>query len=109
MENELSRFKVLDLGGEIAGYYDLWICADEAHLLNLAVAAPHRRRGYGERMLKDVIDEALGAGCARVVLEVRSSNAAAVGLYAKFGFTKIGRRPHYYADGEAADVMLKNL
>jgi ribosomal-protein-alanine N-acetyltransferase len=45
----------------------------------------------------------------RVVLEVRVSNHAAISLYEKFGFKKVAQRPRYYADGENADIMVKNF
>ena len=45
-------------------------------------------------------------GSARMTLEVRPSNAAALALYAKFGFKDFGRRPRYYLDnGEDAVIM----
>jgi ribosomal-protein-alanine N-acetyltransferase len=109
LENDISTFKVLTLGGRVIGYYDLWICADEGHLLNVAVAGAERGRGYGKMMLRDVIAEAVRAECARIVLEVRASNAGAISLYAAFGFKKVAQRRRYYADGEDADVMLKEL
>jgi ribosomal protein S18 acetylase RimI-like enzyme len=40
-----------------------------------------------------------------VLLEVRASNRAALGLYAAAGFERRGLRPGYYADGECAVVM----
>ena len=109
MENDLATFKVLTAGARVIGYYDLWICADEAHLLNVAVAEAERRRGYGYAMVEDVVAEAVRRGCRRVVLEVRPGNCAAIKLYEKFGFKKVTRRPRYYADGEDAEVMSKNL
>jgi ribosomal-protein-alanine N-acetyltransferase len=109
MENDLATFKVLSLAEKVIGYYDLWICADEAHLLNVAVAASEQQRGYGTMMVEDAIEVARGRGCRRVVLEVRPSNRAAVDLYGKFGFRMVARRPRYYADGEDAGVMLKDL
>lgn len=109
LQNDVSKFKVLALGEEVIGYYDLWICADEAHLLNVAVAAPNRRRGYGRIMLEDAMGEALRASCVRIVLEVRITNAPAISLYEKFGFKKVAQRPRYYADGETADVMVKDF
>lgn len=109
MENDMATFKVLSLAGTVIGYYDLWICTDEAHLLNVAVAASEQRRGYGAMMVEDAIEVARARGCRRVVLEVRPSNRAAVDLYEKFGFKMVARRPYYYADGEDAGVMLKNL
>lgn len=109
LENDISTFKVLKLGGELIGYYDLWSCGGEAHLLNVAVAAAYRRRGYGEMLLKDAIREARRTASDRIVLEVRTSNVAAISLYEKFGFKKITQRRRYYADGEDADIMIKDI
>lgn len=107
--NDISVFKVLVVEGNVAGYYDLWACADEAHLLNVAVAEEHRRRGYGTMMLADVVEEARAAGCVRIFLEVRPGNAAAIRIYEAFGFRKVATRPRYYADNEDADVMVKEV
>ena len=109
VENDISRFKVLALGDEVIGYYDLWMCGHEAHLLNVAVVAANRGRGYGKMMLKDIIGEARRAECVRIVLEVRGSNAEAIGLYEAFGFKKVAQTRRYYADGEDADIMLKDI
>jgi ribosomal-protein-alanine N-acetyltransferase len=109
IENDLATFKVLSLEGKVIGYYDLWICADEAHLLNVAVAPRARRRGYGTVLVKDAIGEAESRGCRRIVLEVRPGNCAAISLYGEFGFKTVACWPRYYANGEDADVMLKDL
>ncbi len=109
LENDLATLKVLTSGAKVVGYYDLWTCADEAHLLNVAVAQAERRRGYGALMIKDVIAEAARRGCRRIILEVRPGNRTAIKLYEKFGFKCVARRPRYYADGEDADVMSKEL
>ena len=46
----------------------------------------------------------------KVILEVREGNHAAIGLYAKLGFTTLATRPRYYDDtGEDALVMEKKL
>ncbi len=109
LENDLSVLKVLTVGGAVVGYYDLWVCADEAHLLNVAVAGRERRRGYGTMLMEDVITEAKRSGCVRVVLEVRPGNEPAIKIYQKLGFEKVTRRLRYYSDGEDADVMVKSL
>jgi len=97
---------VLEQDGVIVGYYDLWITADEAHLLNIAVAAPERGKGFGGRLLDDALAEARAAACRRVFLEVRAGNVGAKKLYASRGFTRVGGRRKYYADGEDADIMV---
>lgn len=49
------------------------------------------------------------AGAARIFLEVSVENAAARRLYARAGYTQIGRRKAYYADGTDALVLEKWL
>lgn len=109
LENDLSTLKVLAVEGEVVAYYDLWVCADEAHLLNVAVTERERRRGYGTMLMEDVIAEAERYGCGRIVLEVRPGNEAAIKIYEKLGFKKVTRTFRYYSDGEDADVMVKSL
>ena len=47
---------------------------------------------------------------AEVYLEVRPSNAGALGLYRKLGFREVGRRKAYYSDnGEDALVLRHDL
>jgi ribosomal-protein-alanine N-acetyltransferase len=42
-------------------------------------------------------------------LEVSTQNPAARGLYQRLGFTQVGRRASYYADGSDALVLAKKL
>jgi ribosomal-protein-alanine N-acetyltransferase len=50
---------------------------------------------------------ALGVG--RIFLEVEEGNRPALRLYARAGFTEVGRRPGYYAGGAAALVLRRDL
>ena len=43
-----------------------------------------------------LMEELVGANSGAILLEVRESNAAARGLYARFGFREVGRRSAYY-------------
>jgi ribosomal-protein-alanine N-acetyltransferase len=53
-----------------------------------------------------LVDHAMARGARWMTLEVRPSNAAARGLYRKFGFRDVARRKRYYSDnGEDAIVM----
>ena len=81
---------------------------DEAHLLNICVHPNLRRCGAGRLLLRHALAEALRAGAACMILEVRESNYPAAELYLSEGFEEIGRRPDYYpaAGGrEAARVL----
>jgi ribosomal-protein-alanine N-acetyltransferase len=105
-----SRVAVEPADGGILGYMVAWVIADEAHLANLATAPAARRRGVAQRLVDDLLDEALRRGARMVLLEVRRSNLAAQQLYRKNGFYTTMIRREYYRDNlEDALVMVKPL
>jgi [ribosomal protein S18]-alanine N-acetyltransferase len=91
------------LDGELIGYAVMMLGPDEAHLLNLSVAAAHQRLGYASCMLRDLFAIARGHGAQRLFLEVRPSNAPARALYARFGFQRVGTRRDYYPDRDGRE------
>jgi [ribosomal protein S18]-alanine N-acetyltransferase len=94
-----------DGGRRLVGYL---ICSRYEtvwHVMNVAVAPEYRREGVASALLGElyvrVEDEQ-----ARYTLEVRRSNAVAIGLYEREGFRAAGLRRRYYQDnGEDALVM----
>ena len=96
--------------GDVVGFANYWLVADEVHVLNLATHPQARRAGHASRMMAHMIDFARRELCRYVTLEVRRSNGAALRLYRRFAFRAIGVRPNYYAeDQEDAIVMLLDL
>jgi len=83
-------------GETVVGYAILMIALDEAHLLNIAVAAEWHNQGIGRQFLRHMIAVAKSASCQIVYLEVRPSNHAARHLYRSMGFQQIAIRPEYY-------------
>lgn len=85
----------------------------EAEILTVAVAEKFGRQGLGWRLMQAALREAAARGGESMFLEVEAANKAAVDLYSKLGFAKIGERPAYYAapDGtrSAALVMSRVL
>jgi ribosomal-protein-alanine N-acetyltransferase len=53
---------VLKLGTELIGYFVLMVAAGEAHLLNLSIAAPRQRAGYGSLLLREAAEHARSLG-----------------------------------------------
>ncbi len=86
-----------------------WLVADELHILNVATAVDQRRRGHGRALLRHALDFAAAHQVRMLLLEVRRSNSAAIGLYRAFGFTAMGVRARYYSDGEDAVEMVLRL
>ncbi len=86
-----------------AGYAVMSIAADEAHVLNLCSAPERQSRGLGRHLLRALLRAARDQGAARVFLEVRPSNPAAIALYHSEGFNEIGRRPRYYPAHEGRE------
>jgi ribosomal-protein-alanine N-acetyltransferase len=92
------------LGTEIAGYVICARYAEAFHVMTIATAPEHRRKGIASLLLGAVIERA--GEDANYTLEVRVSNAGAIALYERHGFQGVGTRPHYYADnGEDALIM----
>jgi ribosomal-protein-alanine N-acetyltransferase len=97
---------VLETETLISGYAIAWMAHEEIHLLSIAVAPEHRRLGYGQALLEEIIRRGRARGGSLVVLEVREGNEPARNFYANMGFQIIGKRIKYYIDtGEDAFVM----
>lgn len=90
----------------IAGFIGVWMMADEAHIVTLAVRGTHRRRGIGELLVISAIEMAQRAGQGLVTLECRVSNEPALALYEKYGFQQVGLRPRYYSDNHEDAYVL---
>ena len=72
------------------------LAADEAEILTIAVEAGWRGRGVGRALMAEMLRRAANAGARAMFLEVDEDNAAALALYRRLGFVKVGERPGYY-------------
>jgi [ribosomal protein S18]-alanine N-acetyltransferase len=87
----------------VAGFLAARAAADEAEILNLAVARRFRRRGVARELLEGYIESFSGA----IFLEVRESNRAAQSTYQAIGFTVVSRRDSYYEFPPEAAIVMK--
>ncbi|NMO16737.1 ribosomal protein S18-alanine N-acetyltransferase [Pyxidicoccus fallax] len=91
----------------LLGLAIFWIVHDEVHVLNVATAPAHRRRGVARAVMDEVLARGKARRCTLATLEVRRSNEPAIQLYRSLGFRPVGIRPNYYVDeGEDAIVMV---
>jgi ribosomal-protein-alanine N-acetyltransferase len=95
--------------GQLCGFASARLLVDEAHVVRLAVDPDRRRQGIGYGLLDGLIAWASEAHAIALLLEVRASNDAALGLYAAAGLQVEGRRPRYYPDGEDALLLRRPL
>lgn len=90
----------------IAGFVGIWLMVGEAHIVTIAVRESHRRRGIGELLLIAAIEQAVAHRQEAVTLECRASNEAALAMYGKYGFKRVGLRRRYYADENEDAVIM---
>jgi len=104
-----SCWVLRDADGVLQAYGIVMLALDEAHLLNLSVAREHQRRGLGWRTLEWIADVSRGHGARTMLLEVRPSNPAAIRLYDRYGFQRIGVRRGYYPaiDGREDAIVMR--
>ena len=113
VEAEFARNDFLGLiakfEGEFVGYVAATALFEDGEIAKIAVMPAFRGKGYGKRLMDEAFLEFKKRGVERVFLEVREGNTPAVGLYNGCGFEKTRIRKRYYADGENALEMKKEL
>lgn len=100
-----SRVWLIEHEAELAGFLVGESILDESSLLHLAVAQQYQGKGLARQALRHWLVQLQRLGQQRCILEVRPSNAPALAVYRNLGFSEIGQRRRYYADGEDALVM----
>jgi [ribosomal protein S18]-alanine N-acetyltransferase len=101
-----SLAAVVEETGELAGYLILSRYVDAWHVMNVAVAPAHRRRGVASALLRRLFAETGVDEQRGYTLEVRVSNEAAIALYERFGFRSSGLRPGYYTDNREDAIIM---
>ena len=91
-----ARYFVAEVDGNVAGYLGAHNVFGDVSVTNIAVDSAVRRRGIASALLEALLTSAREEGASRVLLEVRVSNDAAIGLYEKAGFRRLCVRPRFY-------------
>ena len=94
--NPLSLWLVAVEDGAVIGYIGSQTVMGESDMMNVGVHPDFRRRGVGEMLVCRLAEELKAAGSVCLTLEVRISNAPAIHLYEKLGFSQVGCRKNYY-------------
>ena len=108
---ELTYLGAFSSGEEekLLGYAVLGHEGGSGLLMNLVVLPEYRRRGVGMQLVVATDECASALACPSLVLRVRPSNFAALGLYRDLGFVCGEKREKYYSNGEFAQQMSLKL
>jgi len=97
--------------GKIVGFVIGKIYMDKksatGHILTIDVSLEHRRKGIGQRLLQEIEKIFRDSGVKICCLETREDNIAALNLYQKFGYKRVGRLENYY--GSAHGIHLRKV
>ena len=107
LTNPLSYWLVAVEDGRVAGYVGSQTVCGETDMMNVAVTAPFRRRSIGEKLVLQLVEDLKGLESHSLTLEVRASNAPAIGLYEKLGFVQTGLRKNYYRNPKEDALILR--
>jgi ribosomal-protein-alanine N-acetyltransferase len=105
------RFIVaVDEGLSVIGYAGVFAPGGaEADILTVGVIAQHRGQGIARQLMAGITKWAIDQGSIAMMLEVKTDNAAAIGLYESLGYSKLNIRKDYFGSGLDALVMRKEL
>ena len=94
---------------ELVGYLIISRYVDAWHVMNVAVAPSHRRRGIARGLMERLFELTARDARRGYTLEVRVSNDGAIQLYEALGFRARGIRRGYYTDNrEDALIMWRD-
>ena len=83
--------------------------AKKGHIISVAVVPDFRRVGVGRALVESALAALFALSGDECYLEVRTSNQAAIELYAGMGFQIVRTISRYYYDGSDAYMMSKPI
>ena len=109
MESDNTIYIVAKENDNVAGYAGMYLSFEEGNITNVAVNPLSRRKGIGEKIVRDILNRAYEKGVRDFFLEVRETNSVAIALYEKIGFKEEGIRKNFYdKPRENALIMWKH-
>lgn len=107
MSNNLAHYYCAKTpNGELVGYAGTWHILDEGHITTIAVKKDYMRKHIGEAIIVKILEDCYDSGIKYLTLEVRVSNAPAINLYTKYGFSSLGTRKGYYQDNNEDALIM---
>ena len=107
LQNPLALWLVAVEDDVVCGYIGSQSVMGESDMMNVAVNPDFRRKGIGEALVIALSEELKAVGNTSLTLEVRISNAPAISLYVKLGFSQVGLRKNYYRNPREDALILR--
>jgi len=115
--NLLTDYNAVSLAarvkGELAGFIIGQIEAENnvlvGHIITVDVAPGYQRFGIAQKLLFELEDVFKQKGIGECRLEVREDNIAALNLYLKAGYEKVGKLENYYPTAHGLFLKKKLL
>lgn len=104
----------IDDGGHtpLVGYGGIWYDGEHAHIMTIGVHPERQGEGIGQVLMTQLVLRARQIGARSMLLEVAVNNPAAIAMYARAGFERIGLRKRYYqpedVDAYTMQLVLKD-
>ena len=89
-------YLVAEADGMIIGGAGMRNILGDGEITNVAILSDYRGRGYGKRLIAELLKAGRELGAKDFTLEVRVSNTPAIRLYESLGFVSEGVRPNFY-------------
>jgi ribosomal-protein-alanine acetyltransferase len=93
------------IAGFIIGRIDIVRKTLFGRILTVDISPSYRRKGIAQKLLREIEAIFKAEGVKECRLEVREDNVAALNLYQKLGYKKVGKLEKYY--GNAHGLCLK--
>lgn len=90
----------------VLGYIGIQYGPDGGDIMSIATAPEARGRGVGKALISAAVSVLKEKELNYLTLEVRPSNAPALGLYTAMGFSQVGRRKNYYRKPTEDAILL---
>lgn len=94
--------------GDLKAFISFEKVFDEAQIISVATNPSYRRMGYAKALFEKVCEMVKAEGICLFTLEVRKNNTAAITLYERLGFKKVGERKNYYSN-PVCDAILMDM
>ena len=93
LENLLANHYVYEFDNKVIGFVSSYFDGEIIEILNYCIDPEYQSKGFGTKLMEEFFK---CQNAVSAILEVRSSNVKAIGLYQKFDFKTIRIRKEYY-------------